>query len=375
MFILVTIYPPRYPKSQCNNEHHYQHPILTQSQHTTSFTIHYITRFNIAASVPLDSPIPLPELATLTNTNPITLQRILRHCMLNHIFAEPTKGLIAHTPTSLLLRTTPASIAWASMMPDDFWPITTRAVDAIKKWPQSSEPTETAVTLAHGTDSFYLYLGKFPQKAARFGMAMTGFSSGPGLEFETLATSYPWQDLPLGSTVVDVGSGIGFVSVAIAQAHTSLKFVCQDLPSTVAAGPESVPVDVKDRITFQGHDFLTPNPVAGAAVYFFRFIFHNWSDVYCIRILQALIPALKPGSRILINDTALPEHGEMSRWEERTLRDLDMTMLTLLNAREREVAEFRMLFEKSDTRFKWVGARLPEGSKMWEIEAMWEPEG
>lgn len=371
----LIFYSSRYSSSMCSSECIYLTIKTKIQQHITSFTLHYITRFNIAASVPEHDSISLNTLASLTKTNETTLQRVLRHCMLNYIFREPTKGLIAHTSTSLLLRTSPSSIAWASMMPDDYWPITTHAVDAIEKWPQSSEPTETAVTLAHGTDSFYLYLGKFPQKAARFGMAMTGFSSGPGLEFETLATSYPWHDLPADSTIVDIGSGIGFVSVAIAQAHPTLKFVCQDLPSTIAAAPEQIPSEVKDRITFQGHDFLTPNPVVGAAVYFFRFIFHNWSDVYCIRILQALIPALKPGSRILINDTALPEHGEMSRWEERTLRDLDMTMLTLLNAREREVAEFKMLFEKADKRFKWMGATLPPRSKMWEIEAVWEPEG
>lgn len=174
--------------------------------------------------------------------------------------------------------------------------------------------------------------------------------------------------------VVDVGSGIGFVSVAIAQLHPHLKFVCQDLPSTVAAAPEQVHAEVKDRITFQGHDLLTPNPVKDADLYFFRFFFHNWSDPYCMRILQALIPALKPGARILTNDTALPERGEMSRWEERTLRDLDMTMLTLLNAREREIAEFKKLFEVADKRFKWVGVSQPPKSKMWEIEAVWDPE-
>jgi SAM-dependent methyltransferase len=324
--------------------------------------------------VPPTEAIPLTTLASLTSTNEITLQRVLRHCIINHLFAEPTKGYIAHTPTSLLLLTNPASIAWASMMPDDYWPITTHAVDAIEKWPESSEPTETAVTLKHGVDSFYQWLGKNPAKAQRFGMAMTGFSSGPGLEFESLATHYPWQVLPKDGVVVDVGSGIGFVSVAIAQLHPHLNFVCQDLPSTVAAAPEQVPAEVKDRITFQGHDFLTPNPVKDADVYFFRFVFHNWSDPYCVRILQALIPALKPGARILINDTALPERGEMSRWEERTLRDLDMTMLTLLNAREREIAEFKKLFEVADKRFKWVGASQPPKSKMWKIEAVWDPE-
>lgn len=335
--------------------------------------LHYITRFNIAQFVPPTEAISLTTLASLTKTNEITLQRVLRRCMIDHLFAEASKGYITHTPMSLLLLNNPPSLAWASMMPDDHWNIAAHAVDAIEKWPESNEPTETGVTLAHGTDTFYQYLAKFPAKAKRFGIAMTGFSSSPGLEFEAFATHYPWQDLPKDSVVVDVGSGIGFVSVAIAQVHPHLRFVCQDLPSTVAAAPDQVPADVKDRITFQGHDFLTPNPAHGADVYFFRFVFHNWSDLYCVRILQALIPALKAGAKILINDTALPERGEMSRWEERTLRDLDMTMLTMVNAREREVVEFQKLFEVADLRFKWVGAKLPPRSKMWEMEAVWVP--
>ena len=190
-----------------------------------------------------------------------------------------------------------------------------------------------------------------------------------------MANHYAWGNLPNDAVVVDIGSGIGFVSVAIAQLHPHLKFVCQDLPQTIAAAHDYVPADLKDRITFQGHDFLTPNPVKGADVYFFRFIFHNWSDPYCVKILQALIPALKPGARILINDTLLPEHGETSRWEEKTLRDLDITMMTLLNGRERQIEEFKKLFEIADERFKWVGAKLPPRSKMWEIEAVWEGDG
>ena len=84
---------------------------------------------------------------------------------------------------SALLVTNPAAIAWVGMMVNDLWPLKTRAVDAIEKWPQGTEPTETLVTLAHGSDSFYQYLGKFPERAARFGMAMTAFSTSSGMEF------------------------------------------------------------------------------------------------------------------------------------------------------------------------------------------------
>jgi hypothetical protein len=52
-------------------------------------------------------------------------------------------------------------------------------------------------------------------------------------------------------------------------------------------------------------DFFTPQPIT-ADVYYFRSIFHNWADKYCIRILQKLIPALKKGARIIIHERILP---------------------------------------------------------------------
>ena len=41
-------------------------------------------------------------------------------------------------------------------------------------------------------------------------------------------------------------------------------------------------------------------------MYYFRSIFHNWSDKYYIKILQMLIPALKKGARVIIHERILP---------------------------------------------------------------------
>ena len=68
------------------------------------------------------------------------------------------------------------------------------------------------------------------------------------------------------------------------------------------------------------HDFLSEQPIKNADVYLFRWIFHNWSDMYCIRILRNLIPALKGGAIILINDNVLPEPGTLGSWQEERLR-------------------------------------------------------
>lgn len=81
-----------------------------------------------------------------------------------------------------------------------------------------------------------------------------------------------------------------------------------------------MPSDLDGRVSFMAHNFLTEQPTHGADVYFFRWIFHNWSDKYCIQILKNLIPALKPGAKIVINDNVLPQPGVLSQWQDSRLR-------------------------------------------------------
>lgn len=99
-----------------------------------------------------------------------------------------------------------------------------------------------------------------------------------------------------------------------------MEFVVQDLQSVVGPAKSAIPTDLASRVQFMAHDFLTEQPVQGADVYFFRWILHNWSDKYSIKILQNLIPALKKGAMIVINDNVLPEPGVMSNWQETRLR-------------------------------------------------------
>ena len=68
------------------------------------------------------------------------------------------------------------------------------------------------------------------------------------------------------------------------------------------------------------HDFFTQQPVKNADVYLIRWCLHNWSDEYSIKILRALIPALKPGARVLVNDGVLPEPNTIDPWDEKIMR-------------------------------------------------------
>ena len=55
-------------------------------------------------------------------------------------------------------------------------------------------------------------------------------------------------------------------------------------------------------------------------------------------------------------------------------RSMDMVMMYMLNAREREVQDWADLFHRADPRFKFLGAKKPEKCRMYIIEAVWEGE-
>lgn len=78
---------------------------------------------------------------------------------------------------------------------------------------------------------------------------------------------------------------------------------------------------------------------------------HNYSTPYAIKLLKNLIPALKPGARVIINDHCLLEAGQENPWDETVMRRMDLVMLALLNAQERTEAEFRELFKSASDGF------------------------
>lgn len=64
--------------------------------------------------------------------------------------------------------------------------------------------------------------------------------------------------------------------------------------------------DLQQRVIFAAHDFFTPQPSV-ADIYIFRHILHDWSDADSVRILKALVPALKDGARVMISEGIVPE--------------------------------------------------------------------
>ena len=143
-----------------------------------------------------------------------------------------------------------------------------------------------------------------PVRMNRFKDAMGFLQTFPGLQNSYVLKGFDWASLGNG-LVVDVGGSHGLVSMDIARGFPSLRFIVQDLPKVIEDAKMKVPAELADRVTFMAHDMFTEQPVKGADVYYFRWIFHDWSDKYCIKILKSLIPALKPGARIMFSERCL----------------------------------------------------------------------
>jgi trans-aconitate methyltransferase len=158
---------------------------------------------------------------------------------------------------------------------------------------------------------------RHPKRAETFAFAMEALATM--FAMSVLVNNYDWESLG-SATLVDVGGGKGFVCRTLAEHFPKMSFIVQDLEDTIIAGRYQLPEDLGDRVTFMKHDFFTPQPVKDADVYFFRAVFHNWPEKYCVRILQNLVPALKKGAKVIILDPHTPDPLTSQPWQDRQAR-------------------------------------------------------
>ena len=158
-------------------------------------------------------------------------------------------------------------------------------------------------------------LKKHPLRMQRFANAMSMISNGDGFQPSHLVNAYPWEKAEI-KVLVDVGGSQGMSSIALTQAYPSIHCIVQDFSEVVSEGQLALSPELSNRIEFMAHNFFQEQPVKGADAYFFRWIFHDWSDKYCLKILRNLIPALKNGARVIINEFVIPEPGKTSAYQE-----------------------------------------------------------
>jgi hypothetical protein len=108
------------------------------------------------------------------------------------------------------------------------------------------------------------------------------------------------------------------------------------------------------QVTFIGHDFFEPQPdqAKGASVYFLSHVLHDWPDEDCRRIMEHIVEAMGPESRIILCESLLPEPGQLLQCQEALVRAQDLGMFSFLKAKERTVEDLTTLLKSVDPRLK-----------------------
>lgn len=341
-----------------------------------------IYHYKLAEAVPLDGSASYAEIAAKSGVREETVFRFIRAAMGSRVFAEDARtGRVQHTAISRLLATNPGFGDALGLQMEELGPAGAKVPQAFDKWGyDAKEPHDTAFSIYNGDKglSTYQVLGANPARAKRFGSAMHFYTQDDTWHLRHLVSALDWTALDQpGARLIDVGGGMGQVSQFLAQHTNHLSFVVQDLPHVVPGATQALPEEFKGRISFQVQDFLKPQPAVSADqpaadAVLLRWVLHNWHDAYCVQILRALIPALKPGAKILVYEYVLDDAPVLDQSGRFGLQ-LDMIMLACFNAQERTAKHLQRLLAQADPRFVFNGVRRAQGSTMSLVEATWTP--
>ncbi|EHK97896.1 putative Sterigmatocystin 8-O-methyltransferase [Glarea lozoyensis 74030] len=316
-----------------------------------------ILKYNIHNLVPFETGTTFAELAQKTNLPVKKLTRLLRHGMTDHFFREPVPGRVKHTIATKALVLMPILGTWAEMGMYEVGPAKMNVRSPLHQ--NSEEPEHCGFSLANSTPlPMFEFFSQHPPRMTRFKSAMQFLQTFPGLETSYILSNFPWSTLG-PATVVDVGGSHGFVALDLAKTFPNLSLIVQDLPSVIEDA--KVNVQATERVTFMAHDFFEEQPVKNADVYYFRWILHDWSDRYCVKILKALIPALKKGARVVLSERCLEPP-----WIS------DITMMATSNSQERDEGDWVELFGVADERFEVEEIKRMEGAKLELIIVRWD---
>ena len=199
-----------------------------------------------------------------------------------------------------------------------------RLSETAEKFRGSEERNHAPWNVGYGIDvPYFEFLETNSVRRKRFFGNMENIAGTEAYDTKYLAEGFDWKALGKG-TVVDVGGSTGHCSFKIAEVAPELSFIVQDLEKAIEGAKERTEDKKKgngnERIEFQSHSFFEPQPVKAADVYLLRFICHDYPDKYAVKILQNLILAMGPKSRIVVMDGIMPLPHTLTKIEERKMR-------------------------------------------------------
>ncbi|KAF8825705.1 hypothetical protein HHX47_DHR6000182 [Lentinula edodes] len=316
--------------------------------------------------------------------------RVLRYLATRHFFKEVSPNVFAHNRLSSLLTKAKSlkeikeeSVEYLSINPlsssvDSFSPASRYDNSSIAACSQMA-----ADELLKSLTAFIPFIKNPKQASAPFNIAyntpekMWEWTEKPGNELvsrkfgaamqnigemspsEVFTSGIEADKLKANDIVVDVGGGVGTLTLTLKKAFPNLRYIVQDLDQQIfwaEKDPEAIKVG---QVQLQAHDFGKPQPIKGAAVYLLRMVLHNCSDDYARKLLSNLrfgadINKSKLvvfemlakhvteefGSGVSVPYPLLPNLGVVGGG---SVTSLDMAMLTMYDGQERTLEEYTQL--------------------------------
>jgi hypothetical protein len=182
---------------------------------------------------------------------------------------------------------------------------------------------------------FFDYLSAHPQALEEFGAVVEAHSA---VANHGVLERYDFSGI---RKLVDVGAGFGRLVMQIVGRYPALHGVVFDLPAVIEAAPKQLPApsDIAPRLSYVAGDMFKDVPAADA--FLLKFIFHDWDDASCAKLLENVCERLERGGRVITVDTVLPPVGDTSDVPSKLL---DINMMLLLPGRERTRVEWEALY-------------------------------
>ncbi|KAH7355756.1 O-methyltransferase-domain-containing protein [Pyrenochaeta sp. MPI-SDFR-AT-0127] len=352
--------------------------------------LNILNQFDFWNAVPTDGEASYEEIAKYTKLPVEVVSRVLDHAITMRFFAKPSPiaTSVKHTSRSAALAKDSGLSALVQMVLDETGPPMFLLPEALRRYSQgkteiTKNMKETAFKLCHSGGAWGNYEnswdfiendGEGDKKGWRqrnFVKFMAYIKDLFGTEGIVL-DAIDWEGAG-NVTVVDLGGSAGHDDAVLATKFPNLKIVVQDLPEVAPVFDKEFPSDLRSRVSFRTHNLFDPQPVE-ADIYMLKWILHDWPDAESIAILRALVPALKPGARVVFIDYV----GKQGPSEEELPRSIqgfgtatDLRMMALFNAKERPVEAWKNIFAQADERYDVVRVKADPLSFMCVLEAVW----
>ncbi|KAM0858694.1 hypothetical protein ACQ4PT_047686 [Festuca glaucescens] len=200
----------------------------------------------------------------------------------------------------------------------------------LSEWFNSDDPAEMPFRMAHGADPWTVF-ARDPQINQVFNAGM-GADTRFAMDFVVSNYADAFDGV---SSLVDVAGGTGTAARAIARAFPHIKCTVLDLPNVI----DSVPAD--GMVEYIAGNMMSSIPMADAV--FLKYVFHDWNDEDCVKILKQCRKAIpESGGKVIIVDMVVGSPSKAEYYKDQVLFDLLMMVMTA--GKERDEHEWRKIF-------------------------------